>query len=118
MYSRREFIKTTASAAIVAPFIVKSSAIAGLGHVAPSDKINLGFIGCGSMGTANLNACVSRSDVELTAAADVWKQRLDVVLNRFGNCRGYDMPATTTGAWSSLYVPAISDISRPSAHSL
>jgi predicted dehydrogenase len=90
MYSRRQFIKTTAAAAITAPFIVKSSAIAGLGHVAPSDKINLGFIGCGSMGTANLNACVAKEDVVLTAAADVWKKRLDVVLNRFPDCKGYD----------------------------
>ncbi|MDR1339534.1 MAG: hypothetical protein LBK58_05740, partial [Prevotellaceae bacterium] len=89
MYSRREFIRTTAAAAIVAPFIVKSSAIAGLGHVAPSDKINLGFIGCGSMGTENLNACVSSDSVALTAAADVWKARLDVVLNRFRDCKGY-----------------------------
>ena len=82
MYSRRQFIKTTATAAIVAPLIVKSSVISGMGHVAPSDKINLGFIGCGIMGTANLNECVKREDVVLVAAADVWKQRLDAVLNR------------------------------------
>ncbi|MDR1593587.1 MAG: twin-arginine translocation signal domain-containing protein, partial [Prevotellaceae bacterium] len=75
MYSRRQFIKTTATAAIVAPLIVKSSVVSGMGHVVPSDKISLGFIGCGSMGTANLNECVGREDVVLTAAADVWKQR-------------------------------------------
>jgi predicted dehydrogenase len=89
MYSRRQFIRTTATAAIVAPFIVKSSAIAGLGHVAPSDKINFGLIGCGSMGTYDLNECVKRKDVVLTAAADIWKQRLDVILNRFKDCKGY-----------------------------
>lgn len=89
MYSRRQFIRTTATAAIVAPFIVKSSVISGMGYMAPSDKINLGFIGCGSMGTANLNECVKREDVVLTSAADVWKQRLDVVLNRFPGCKGY-----------------------------
>ncbi|MDR1221566.1 MAG: Gfo/Idh/MocA family oxidoreductase [Tannerella sp.] len=89
MYSRRQFIRTAAAAAITAPLIVKSSTVAGLGHVAPSDKISLGFIGCGSMGTANLNACVNREDVVLTSAADVWKQRLDVVLNRFKDCKGY-----------------------------
>ncbi|MDR0713476.1 MAG: Gfo/Idh/MocA family oxidoreductase, partial [Bacteroidales bacterium] len=89
MYSRRQFIRTTATAAIAAPFIVNSSVISGMGHVAPSDKINLGFIGCGSMGTANLNECVKREDIVLTAAADVWKQRLDAVLSRFKDCKGY-----------------------------
>jgi predicted dehydrogenase len=90
MYSRREFIKTTATAAVVAPFIVKSSVVSGMGHVAPSDKINLGIIGCGGLGTENLKACASRENVVVTAACDVWKARLDKTLSKYPGCKGYD----------------------------
>ncbi|MDR1897643.1 MAG: Gfo/Idh/MocA family oxidoreductase [Prevotellaceae bacterium] len=88
--SRRKFIKTTSVAAIAAPMIIKSSVLAGSGRIAPSDKINLGIIGCGSMGTANLNACMSHKDVTLTAACDVWKERLDRTVAKYKDtCKGY-----------------------------
>ncbi len=60
-FTRRQFVKTTTAAAFAAPLILKSSLISGKGISAPSDKINLGFIGCGPMGTANLNACLNAS---------------------------------------------------------
>jgi len=88
MYSRRKFIKTS-SKAIVAPFILNSSVISGLGHVMPSDKINLGIIGCGDLGKQNLNSCASRKDVVVTAACDVWKERLDFILANHKDCKGY-----------------------------
>ena len=87
MYSRRNFIKT--SAAIAVPLIVHPSAIAGLGHVAPSDKISLGLIGCGALGTENLKNCAVRNDVVVTAACDVWKERLDKILSTYKDCKGY-----------------------------
>ena len=87
MYSRRNFIKT--SAAIAVPFIVHPSVIAGLGHVAPSDKINLGIIGCGALGTENLKNCAAHKEVVVTAASDVWKERLDIILAKYKNCKGY-----------------------------
>lgn len=51
--SRRSFIGTTAAAA--AGFtIVPSHVIGGLGHKAPSDKLNIAGVGVGGMGFANL----------------------------------------------------------------
>jgi len=78
-------------AAIAAPFIVKSSVIRGNStSSAPSDKINLGLIGCGALGTANLNNCLKSSDVVLIAASDVWKKRLDSVVEKHKDtCTGY-----------------------------
>src|SRR5690606_29924499 len=71
-------------------FIVKSSVLAGSGKTPPSDKINLGIIGCGGLGKANLNAATSHPDVVLTAACDVWKERLDFVVDKYKNtCTGY-----------------------------
>lgn len=88
--SRREFVKKTSLVALGAPFIVKSSVLAGSGKTAPSDKINLGIIGCGGLGKANLNAASSHPDVIVTAACDVWKERLDFVVDKHKNtCTGY-----------------------------
>jgi predicted dehydrogenase len=89
-FTRRQFVKTTTAAAFAAPLILKSSLIRGKGTSAPSDKINLGFIGCGPMGTANLNACLTHPDIVLTAACDVRKERLEAVVEPHKKtCKGY-----------------------------
>jgi predicted dehydrogenase len=89
-FTRRQFVKTT-SAAFVAPFIVPFSVIKGRNGIsAPSDKINLGIIGCGGLGKENLNACAKHPDIVVTAACDVWKERLDPIVAKFKNtCTGY-----------------------------
>ncbi|MCC5929675.1 MAG: Gfo/Idh/MocA family oxidoreductase [Cyclobacteriaceae bacterium] len=78
-YSRRNFVKT-ASASFSAPFIF-SFAHAKKRKVSPSDKIHLGLIGCGSLGKSNLKECVTHPNVVVTAACDVWQQRLQEVVN-------------------------------------
>jgi predicted dehydrogenase len=89
-FSRREFVKTTSVAAIGAPLILKSSLISGKGNTAASDKINLGIIGCGGLGKQNLNAAAAHPDVVVVAACDVWKERLDPVVEKYKKtCTGY-----------------------------
>ncbi len=90
--SRREFLKTTTAAATLAamPTIIPASALGGEGKPPPSERINLGLIGCGGMGTSNLNICARFADVVVTAACDVWDARLEVVTERFkSTCKGY-----------------------------
>ncbi len=88
--TRRHFVKTTTVAAIAAPLIVKSSVISGISTSAPSDKINLGIIGCGGLGKTNLSACAMHPDIVVTAACDVWKERLDPVMEYYKEtCTGY-----------------------------
>jgi len=62
--TRRDFIDRTltASAAIT---IVPSFAVSGLGHTAPSDKLNIAGIGVGGMGLANLKNLTSQNIVGL-----------------------------------------------------
>ncbi|HBH85723.1 MAG TPA: hypothetical protein DDY34_18230 [Bacteroidales bacterium] len=87
--TRRSFIKTTGTAAIAAPIIMKSSVIEGR-NIPPGDRINLGIIGCGGLGNVNLNNCASQPNVVVTAACDVWKDRLDPVVEKFKrSCTGY-----------------------------
>jgi predicted dehydrogenase len=88
--TRRQFVKTTSVAAIAAPLIVKSSVINGMGIPSPSDKINLGIIGCGGLGKANLSACAMHPEIVVIAACDVWKERLDPVVELYKEtCTGY-----------------------------
>lgn len=89
-FTRRKFVKTTSVAAIGTPLILKSALARGTGIPAASDKINLGIIGCGGLGKANLFAAAEHPDVVVTAACDVWKERLDPVVNKYKNtCTGY-----------------------------
>lgn len=86
--SRRNFVKTTSVAAIGAPLILKSSLLSG--KTAASDKINLGIIGCGGLGKQNLFASAAHPDVVVIAACDVWKERLDPVVEKYKDtCTGY-----------------------------
>jgi len=90
--TRREFLKTTTAAAAVVsvPAIIPASALGADGKPPPSERINLGIIGCGGMGTSNLNICARFPDVVVTAACDVWDARLEPVTERFkGVCKGY-----------------------------
>ncbi|MEN8120675.1 MAG: Gfo/Idh/MocA family oxidoreductase [Bacteroidota bacterium] len=75
--SRRRFIGNVTTA--VAGFtIVPSYVVSGLGHVAPSDKLNIAGIGVGGMGHSNLNQLKSQNivalcDVDWNYAAGTFK---------------------------------------------
>ncbi len=68
--TRRNFLKSAASAtAVVAfPYVVPSSV---LGATAPSNRITMGCIGLGGMGTNNLRAFMGEPDVQILAVCDV-----------------------------------------------
>jgi len=69
--TRREFLKSSAVAAtgmVFAPTIVPSSV---LGANAPSNRITIGSIGLGGMGTSNMKGFKGKSDAEVVALCDV-----------------------------------------------
>ena len=61
---RRDFIGATATAA-AGLTIVPSHVVAGLGHKAPSDKLNIAGVGIGGMGFSNLRRMESENIVAL-----------------------------------------------------
>lgn len=64
LLSRRNFLGTTAS--VVAGFtVVPSYAVSGLGHIAPSDKLNIAGIGVGGKGRVNLRNMPGQNIVAL-----------------------------------------------------
>lgn len=100
--TRREFIKGAAAAAVVMPAVVPAAALGREGHVAPSERINLGAIGVNGMGQANLANCASYPDVVVTAVCDVAESRRDSVVERY--------KATAKGYWDYREVLARADL--------
>ena len=75
--SRREFLKTS-STAVAAGALASNLAFPALTSGAPnSDKLKIGFIGCGGRGTGAAKQALSAdSNVELFAMGDVFADRL------------------------------------------
>jgi len=74
--SRRTFIQRTvaASAAVSIPTIVPSTVF---GAEAPSNRVNVGQIGCGNIGNYHTNYLNQMPDVRVVAVCDAYKSRRD-----------------------------------------
>jgi len=70
--SRREFIGKTVTGA-AALTILPSFTISGLGHVAPSDTLNIAKVGCGGMGNSDLSSLMRtpKKNAAIVALCDV-----------------------------------------------
>lgn len=76
-------------AAAAAPLIVPSGVLGLGGATAPSDRIQMGFIGVGGMGGGHVRAFSAMPDVRIVAVCDVRKSHRDrakqVVDSRYGD---------------------------------
>jgi len=92
--NRRKFLALTA-AAVAAPTIIPSRALGRAEVPAPSNRITLGLIGCGNMGTSNTRSFLNLKDCQVVAACDVDKKHLqnavNVVNKHYSNkdCKAY-----------------------------
>jgi len=96
--TRRHFLKSATgvtTGAIVFPYIVSSSALGQGGSVAPSNRIVMGAIGVGSMGTGDMRGFMRKNEVQMVAVCDVDKKNRDrakkFVDEKYGNsdCETY-----------------------------
>jgi len=74
--NRRRFLRgasATALGMIGFPHIVPSSALGKAGNIKPGNRITMGFIGVGGMGTNNMRAFLTQPDVQVVAVCDVTK---------------------------------------------
>ncbi|MDY0167458.1 MAG: Gfo/Idh/MocA family oxidoreductase [Thermoguttaceae bacterium] len=69
--SRRRFLQLTAAAACGAPALVPSTAF---GRYAPSNRINVGLIGCGHQSQRIVPSFLVHDDVQMLAVCDVNRQ--------------------------------------------
>ncbi len=72
MTSRRHFLGTMSALAAI-PAVINSSSKG----MAPSDRLQLGFIGIGTMGRGHLGRFLGNKEVDVVAVCDVVKERLD-----------------------------------------
>lgn len=97
--SRRKFIKKAAGSAlgmIAAPYIIPGTALGKNGAIAPSNRIVMGGIGLGSMGSGNTRNFLGKEEVQYVAICDVDRNHRGkaamMVNGRYKNkdCRTYD----------------------------
>ncbi len=70
--SRRDFLKTAASAVAV-PYVITNAALGNQDRAAASERIVMGGIGIGNMGGGDQGNFLGRGDVQYVAACDVKK---------------------------------------------
>ncbi|MBL7111297.1 MAG: Gfo/Idh/MocA family oxidoreductase [Bacteroidales bacterium] len=75
--NRRQFVGTTAAAAAFT--IVPRHVLGGLNYVAPSDKLNIAYIGIGTQGIREMVPLLSDSDIQITSVCDPNKFTTDYV---------------------------------------
>jgi predicted dehydrogenase len=92
--SRRQFLRRSSMAlglTLAAPSLVPASVLGRNGTLAPSERINMGFIGLGGQGSGHLfggswtyvpGGYMARPDVQVLAVCDVRKERRDKSLER------------------------------------
>ncbi|HUT23807.1 MAG TPA: Gfo/Idh/MocA family oxidoreductase [Sumerlaeia bacterium] len=97
--NRREFLRSAAvgaaAASLPAISMIPASALGAEGRVAPSNRIVMGCIGVGGMGTGNMNGFLSKSEAQVVAVCDVDRKHRDgakkIVDEKYGNadCKAY-----------------------------
>ena len=74
--SRRQFLKT-ATGALAMPYIITSSALGGNGRPAASNRIVMGAIGVGSMGSGDMRGFLGDNRVQFVGVCDVDRDHRD-----------------------------------------
>jgi len=84
--ARRTFLSRLgkgAAAAAAAPYVLTSTALGAAGVPAASERVTLGFIGCGGHGLGhNLNSFLAQGDAQPVALCDVFAPHMQNALRR------------------------------------
>ena len=72
--SRRSFVQSSLAAGIATPLFFSTSLC---GQDTPSKRINLGFIGVGTMGRGHVSRFLGFGDVQVVAVSDVVRERAE-----------------------------------------
>jgi hypothetical protein len=110
--NRRKFL--SAAAASAAAFtVVPRHVLGGAGHVAPSKRINLCLIGCGTMGLGHLMSRVKTPDLQVVAVCDPEKDGVNYVdWSRDGLRRSIARALGKPDSWKAGCIPGGRDIGQ------
>lgn len=68
-FNRRDFVKTSAAAS-VAFTVLPRHVLGGSGYIAPSDQLNIAYIGCGTQGLREMCELVANPEIRITSVCD------------------------------------------------
>ncbi|MHB9008556.1 MAG: Gfo/Idh/MocA family protein [Limisphaerales bacterium] len=89
--TRRRFLRSSTSlvAGVALPQVVPASLLGAVGRTSPSNRITLGCIGVGGMGTWNMKTLLGQPDCQVLAVCDVSESRRrtakEIVDAHYGN---------------------------------
>jgi len=75
--TRRRFLETTAPGAALT--VLARPTLGGADFVSPNEKVNIGYIGCGTQGIRQLIQALPNKDVQITAVCDPNTETTDYV---------------------------------------
>jgi hypothetical protein len=98
--NRREFLGSAAAASL-AFTIVPRHVLGGPGYIAPSDKITLGYIGCGTQGLREMASLIANPALQIVAVCDPNKFSTDYVDWSLNDVRDTIRRITGDNSWGS-----------------
>jgi hypothetical protein len=111
--NRRKFLGSAAAASL-AFTVVPRQVLGGSGYVAPSDKITLGYIGCGTQGLREMASLVSNPALQIVAVCDPNKISTDYVDWSLNDVRNTIRQALGDNSWGEGFkgIPGGRDIGQ------
>ena len=91
--NRRKFVSAASTSALA--FTIVPRHVLGKGYIAPSDKINVANIGCGTQGIYEMPDLLENDNIKVTAVCDVNKYTTDY--KDWSNSRVKNTIRRTTG---------------------
>jgi hypothetical protein len=111
--NRREFLGSAAAASF-AVTVVPRYVLGGPGYVAPSDKITLGYIGCGTQGMREMTSLIADPSIQIVAVCDPNKMSENYVDWSLNDVRNSIRRALGDNTWGSNFkaIPGGRDIGQ------
>lgn len=111
--NRRKFLGSAATASL-AISIVPRQVLGGPGYVAPSDKLTLGYIGCGTQGMREMVQLVANPSLQIVAVCDPNKFTTDYVDWSLTGIRDSIRKALEDNTWGEKFkgIPGGRDIGQ------
>jgi hypothetical protein len=111
--NRREFLGSAAAASL-AMTIVPRQVLGGPGYVAPSDKLTLGYIGCGTQGMREMTGLIANPNLQMVAVADPNKFTTDYIDWSLNGIRNNIRTALQDKTWGEKFkgIPGGRDIGQ------
>jgi predicted dehydrogenase len=111
--NRRDFLGSAAAGSF-ALTVVPRSIIGGSGYVSPSDKLNIGYIGCGTQGLGEMASLITNPALQIVSVCDPNKFTTDYVDWSVNRVRDSLRKALDDPNWGSGYkgIPGGRDIGQ------